>query len=253
MNSKVKAIVALVVALAFSMASCTGGGKSFNSADDLKAYLDKQPVNGPDKPIKVSMTINDPMFKNVAHVIRSAGKYVSLNISGNALTEISDRAFYDCTTLVSINIPSSVTYIGEYAFWGCDSFTSIKVEGTTLSFYENSFDGDLFTKLKAEGLGTYTTEKPGRYAKWTKQGTSSRSEKITPPSGTYVSSDYPSWTITFDSGSATVSNGADTAKGTYTVSGKSLLLTANGETEEFTINDSNTLTDSFGYVWGKKK
>jgi len=158
-----------ITVLVFSNVSCTGGGgKSFNSAEALKAYLDKQPVNSPDKPIKVSMTINDAMFKNVARVIQYAGKYVSLNISGNALTYITDESFENCDTLVSINIPKSVTGIGPKAFWYCENLTSIKFEGA-VNFYENSFSGDLFTKLQAGGIGTYTTEKPGSYAEWTKQ------------------------------------------------------------------------------------
>ena len=36
---------------------------------------------------------------------------------------ISDFAFYGCTRLVSITIPSSVTSIGEYAFNGCSGLT----------------------------------------------------------------------------------------------------------------------------------
>jgi len=110
MNSKVKVIiVALALVTAFSMIACNkggSGGKSINSAEALKAYLDKQPANGPDKPIKVSMTINLPMFENVVDVIKSAGKYVSLNISGNILTNIPDGAFLGCETLTSITIPN---------------------------------------------------------------------------------------------------------------------------------------------------
>jgi Tfp pilus assembly protein PilF len=139
MNSKVKAIVALVVALAFSMASCTGGGKSFNSADDLKAYLDKQPVNGPDKPIKVSMTINDPMLMNVANVIKSAGKYVSLNITGKTLTAIPDYAFDECISLTSITLPNGVTSIGDEAFNECASLTSVTIPNGVTSIGKEAF------------------------------------------------------------------------------------------------------------------
>jgi hypothetical protein len=113
MNSKFKAIIFTLVAVAaFSMIACNksgsssgGVGQSLNSAEALKEYLDKQPANGPDKPIKVSMTINDPMLKDVAGVIKSAGKYVSLNITGNALTTIPNQAFNGCATLSAITIP----------------------------------------------------------------------------------------------------------------------------------------------------
>jgi len=48
---KLIGIIALVAIVGFSMAACTGGGgggKSINSADELKAYLDSQPANSPD-------------------------------------------------------------------------------------------------------------------------------------------------------------------------------------------------------------
>jgi len=92
--------------LFFSVVACKGsGGKSINSAEDLKAYLDKQPANTPDKPIKVTMNANAPMLPNIAKAITSAGKYVSLSFSGSTLTTIPDRAFSGCAPLAAITIP----------------------------------------------------------------------------------------------------------------------------------------------------
>jgi hypothetical protein len=114
-------------------ANAQSGGRTLNSAAELKTYLASQPANGPTNPIIVSMTINDAMFKSVADVIFSAGKYVSLNITGSALTTIPDQAFYDeskdegCKTLVSITMPNSVTSIGERAFTNCIGLTSITI------------------------------------------------------------------------------------------------------------------------------
>jgi hypothetical protein len=128
---KLIGIIAIIAVIGFTMIACNksggssgsdsskssgGGGKNINSAEELKEYLDKQPVNGPDKPIKVSMIINDPMLKSVVDVIKSAGKYVSLNITGNALTIIPKKSFEKCETLVGITIPDSVTSIEEDAF-----------------------------------------------------------------------------------------------------------------------------------------
>jgi hypothetical protein len=129
-------------------ANAQSGGKTINSADELKEYLDKQPVNSPDKPIKVSMTINDPMLNNIAELINSSGKYVSLDITGNALTFVGD---FFCRTIVSINIPNSVTSIsnnGGNAFNSCYSLTTISVD-TTNSKY-SSDHGVLYNKDKTE-------------------------------------------------------------------------------------------------------
>jgi hypothetical protein len=123
------ALVAIIIGFSFTACSGSGGGgKSLNSATELKEYLDKQPANSPDKPIKVAMKANEMMIKDIAKVISEAGKYVSLNLSGSPLTEIPDEAFKNCKTLSGITIPNSVTDIGDYAFDGCTSLTSITVE-----------------------------------------------------------------------------------------------------------------------------
>jgi len=80
------------------------------------------------------------------------------------------------------------------------------------------------------------------------------------PSGTYSYTDVPSWTITFGSGTFTMfvpaaisPSGANmTANGTFTVTGKSLLLTGLDQPMQFTITNSKTLTESDGSVWKKQ-
>jgi len=166
MNSKFKVIiVSFVVVFFFSAVSCTASAQTLNSAEALKDYLDKQPANSPDKPIKVTMNANASMLEKIAAAINSAGKYVSLNLSGNALTNIPDSVFYDastrkgCATLIAITIPDSVTSIEREVFIECTNLTSVKFEGTINSgnFDSNySFPGDLRAKYLVGGIGTYT-------------------------------------------------------------------------------------------------
>jgi len=187
--------IALVTVFTFLAATCSGGvGKSLNSPEALKEYLDSQPANSPDKPIRVSMGINDPMLRDVIGVIRKANKYISLNITGDALKTINREAFESCTNLVSITIPSSVTSIKHAAFqdcknlasvtigsgvtsiesgafYKCPSLTSVTFQGTILELDERAFWWiELRDKYLAGGIGTYKTTAPEDYkAVWTKQ------------------------------------------------------------------------------------
>lgn len=67
-------------------------------------------------------------------------------INGKNVTEIQYNAFYYCTSLTNIIIPSCVTNIAgaDIAFVGCTSLTSIAVDGAN-SVY-SSADGLLFNK-----------------------------------------------------------------------------------------------------------
>jgi hypothetical protein len=48
---------------------------------------------------------------------------INSTYKGKPVTSIGDRAFYGCTGLASVSIPSSVTSIGGYAFSGCTGLT----------------------------------------------------------------------------------------------------------------------------------
>jgi hypothetical protein len=121
--------------------SNSSGGKSFNSAEELKEYLDKQPANSPDKPIKVTVSANASTLPKIVEVIDSSGKYVSLNISGNALTTIPRSAFYGCRTmLVSVTIPNGVKTIDYWAFKDCTNLKSVTIPNSVTSIGSNAFN-----------------------------------------------------------------------------------------------------------------
>jgi len=135
-------IFVVILALVFTTCSGSGGGgKKLNSAEDLKAYIDNQPANNPDKPIKVSMILNEQMIPNIVEVIRSADKYVGLSISGNLLTAIPESAFQNCKNLAAITIPKGVISISDSAFYGCSDLNTITIPTSVTSIGKRAFSG----------------------------------------------------------------------------------------------------------------
>lgn len=53
---------------------------------------------------------------------------ITYNGSVYSVVEISSNAFFDCTNLLSVTVPSSVTFIGENAFRGCSNLNELILE-----------------------------------------------------------------------------------------------------------------------------
>jgi len=81
-------------------------------------------------------------------ITKYTGNAVALNIpshiEGLFVTSIGLTAFYDCSSLTSVTIPSTVTSINEAAFYNCSSLTSITVDNRNPVY--TSVDGILFDK-----------------------------------------------------------------------------------------------------------
>jgi hypothetical protein len=58
----------------------------------------------------------------------------------NSVTSIGEEAFFYCCSLTSITIPNSVTSIGEWAFLGCYNLTSVTIPSSVTSIGENAFE-----------------------------------------------------------------------------------------------------------------
>jgi len=105
------AVGALAVFIILGVASASSPStltvQKFDNAETLKDYLDSQSANNTYNPIKIAVTTDDSMLKDIVEVIKSANKYVDLNLSGNSLTNIPPNLFEDCTVITSITLPDN--------------------------------------------------------------------------------------------------------------------------------------------------
>ena len=151
-------IVILTFAIFFSTVDSVYS-QTINSLEALEEYLDKQPANSHENPIKISMNINDDMVIGISGVIHFSGKYVSLDLSrSTGLTSIED---FRCIGLTSVTIPNSVNGIYGTSFDYCPSLTEINVDAGNSSY--TSENGVLYNKNKTT-LIKYPSGKKGSFA-----------------------------------------------------------------------------------------
>ena len=59
----------------------------------------------------------------------------------SSVTSIGDYAFYECSSLTSVEIPNSMTSIGEYAFYKCSGLTRIIIPNSVTTIGTAAFSG----------------------------------------------------------------------------------------------------------------
>ena len=69
----------------------------------------------------------------------------------SSVTSIGDYAFYYCSSLTSVTIPNSVTSIGDYAFYYCYSLTSVTIPNSVTSIGDYAFSN---THINSLTIGT---------------------------------------------------------------------------------------------------
>ncbi|MBQ7634410.1 MAG: leucine-rich repeat domain-containing protein, partial [Bacteroidaceae bacterium] len=163
----------------------------------------------------------------------------SVNYSGRkySVTSIGDDAFYKCTGLTSITIPSSVTSIGDWAFYGCKGLTSITIPSSVTSIGGWAFAG--CTGLTSVTIPSSVTS-IGRYAFYDCTGLTS----ITIPSSVTSIGDDAFYKCTGLT-SVTLNNNTIASK-TYT-SSSSLSSIFGNQVKEYILGDEIQSIGSYAF------
>lgn len=81
-------------------------------------------------------------------------KTVNITTTNSVLYGIGEHSFYGCSSLQSINIPSSVTYIADYAFYGCTSLTNVNIPSSVT----NLGNSEGFNPFQGSGAYIYVSD-----------------------------------------------------------------------------------------------
>lgn len=118
-----------------------------NYNDELfNATIHFEMESTPANPAFEYIVLEDGTAEITGYTGSAAELVIPSEIDGYAVTSIMESALYDCTSLTSVTIPSSITDIGYQAFGHCMNLTEINVEDGNEKYC--SVDGVLFSKDK---------------------------------------------------------------------------------------------------------
>ncbi len=128
------------------------GGKAFNGCSGLTSVnipnsvtsIGEEAFYGCSNLKKVILNNNaivseDNHFGSPTPITRYFGTQVEEYVLGEDVTSIGYDAFYNCSSLISVQMSNSVISIGESAFQGCHNLTSVKMSDNLTSIGQFAF------------------------------------------------------------------------------------------------------------------
>ena len=112
----------------------------WNKFNIIDKFLIDNIYYSPSKESELTVVFKDTNYNSYSGDIVIPSEIVVYDVKYK-VTQIGEKAFYNCTDLTSITIPNSVTSIGEYAFYGCSGLTNITIPNSVTSIGDYAFQG----------------------------------------------------------------------------------------------------------------
>ena len=146
-----KKLLAVIMALMFVL--CTAGltacfdnsgsnteTQNTETTDNGKTNEKDSENNDGDNTIGLVFTLKGTGYSVTGYNGTATEVYIRSKYNGLPVTNIGERAFYNCSSLTEITIPNSVTSIENSAFYNCTSLKEITIPDSVTSIGYGAFD-----------------------------------------------------------------------------------------------------------------
>ena len=153
--------VAMVLAMFAALVACDASKGDLTSINDYVApnytYVTETGTFTFEEAGGNTAVITGYVGKAEPHAVKVPSQVTVASLNENAKEEdnirnivgIASNAFYYCTAMTSIEIPSSIKTIGDWAFAGCIGLTEVTLPDNIVSIGEGAFHGcDNLTSVK---------------------------------------------------------------------------------------------------------
>lgn len=90
--------------------------------------------------VKIPSAVNGCTVKRMHKLFKNCTKLISVEVP-SSITKIGSYTFYGCTNLTEVKLPESITEIGSYAFQDCQSLTEIVLPNNITRIKWSAFKG----------------------------------------------------------------------------------------------------------------